>query len=80
MSEAMNTPAQEVRQVHGDITLNPEAAKILAECIGAHAYVLQALVSGRPDLALIEAKRWVDGFKKAADCRPWAQQGEQHDA
>ena len=74
------TPAQEVRQDHGDITLTPDAAKILTECIGAHAYVLQALVNGRPDLALTEAKKWVDGFKEAADHHRQAQrQGDSHE-
>lgn len=49
----------------GDITLSNEGAQILAECVGAHAYVLGALVNGRPDLALNEAKKWVDGFMDA---------------
>lgn len=61
------------RQEAGDMTLTPDAQKILTECIGAHAYVLQALVNGRPDLALTEAKKWVDGFKEAADHHRQAQ-------
>lgn len=49
-----------------DIVLNPEAQKVLTDCIGAHAYVAQTITNGRPDLALAEACKWVDGFKKAA--------------
>ena len=55
-------PAQGVA---GSIVLSQEGAKILAEAIGAHAYVLGALVNGRPDLAMNEAKKWVDGFMDA---------------
>lgn len=55
-------PAQDVA---GSIMLSQEGAKILAEAIGAHAYVLGALVNGRPDLAMNEAKKWVDGFMDA---------------
>lgn len=59
-------PAQDVAtpqpDAGGDITLSNEGAQILAECVGAHAYVLGALVNGRPDLAMNEAKKWVDGF------------------
>ena len=61
------------QQEAGDMTLTPDAQKILTECIGAHAYVLQALVNGRPDLVLTEAKKWVDGFKEAADHHRQAQ-------
>lgn len=50
----------------GDIVLNASAQEILSQCIGAHAYVLGVLANGRPDLAFIEAKKWVDAFKKAA--------------
>lgn len=48
-----------------DMALSPDAQKILTECIGAHAYVVAALVGGRPDLALAEARKWVEAFRKA---------------
>lgn len=57
-----------------DIVLNANAQEILSQCIGAHAYVLGVLANGRPDLAFIEAKKWVDAFKKAA-----AQMEQGHD-
>ena len=66
-------PSQDVQHGDGDLTLTPAAQAILTECIGAHAYVLQAIVNGRPDLALTEAKKWVDGFKQAADHHRQAQ-------
>ena len=66
------TTPQPSQDVH-DLTLTPAAQAILTECIGAHAYVLQAIVNGRPDLALTEAKKWVDGFKQAADHHRQAQ-------
>lgn len=72
-------PGPDVRQGDGDLTLTPAAQAVLTECIGAHAYVLQSLVNGRPDLALTEAKKWVDGFKQAADHHRQAQQGDSHD-
>lgn len=56
-------PAQDVA---GSITLSPAGQEILAQCIAGHAYVLGVLVNGRPDLALIEAKKWVDGFSDAS--------------
>ena len=49
-----------------DIVLNTDAQKILAQCISAHGYVLAALTNGRPDLALAEARLWVESFTEAA--------------
>ncbi|MHA4874854.1 hypothetical protein, partial [Enterococcus faecium] len=49
-----------------DIVLNPEAQKVLAECIGAHAYVVGAITNGREDLALAEASKWVEAFREAS--------------
>jgi oligoribonuclease NrnB/cAMP/cGMP phosphodiesterase (DHH superfamily) len=49
-----------------DIVLNTEAQSILAQCISAHGYVVAALTNGRPDLALAEARLWVESFTEAA--------------
>lgn len=49
-----------------DIVLTPEAQKVLAECIGAHAYVVGAITNGREDLALAEASKWVEAFREAS--------------
>ena len=50
----------------GSVTLTTEAAQIIAQCIGAHAYVMGALQNGRPDLALAESAKWVEGFSHAS--------------
>lgn len=50
----------------GGIVLTPEGQEILAQCVAGYGYVLGVLVNGRPDLALIEAKKWVDGFRDAS--------------
>lgn len=59
-------PAPATVQGDGNIVLNTEAQQIIAQCIGAHAYIVGALENGRPDLAITEAKKWVDAFGAAA--------------
>lgn len=49
-----------------DIVLTPAAQDILAQCIAAHGFVVAALTNGRPDLALAEARNWVESFTEAA--------------
>jgi hypothetical protein len=64
--EAQRLRGQDGQDGHGNIVLTPQAVDVLAQCVAAHSYVLGALANGRPDLALIEAKKWVDGFRDAA--------------
>lgn len=49
------------------MTLSPEGAQLLAEIIGGHAAVVTFLTLGRPDLALEESSKWVEGIDQAAD-------------
>lgn len=51
----------------GSITLSPEGAQLLAEIIGGHAAVVTFLTMGRPDLALEESSKWVEGIDQAAE-------------
>jgi len=62
---ALEAQAEQPEQ-SADIVLNPEAQKVLTDCIGAHAYVVATITNGHPDLALAEASKWVESFREAS--------------
>lgn len=62
-SEQLVPPAQ---ADDGSMVIGQAGQEILAQCIAAHGVVASYLVAGRPDLALVEARYWVEAFMEAA--------------
>lgn len=48
------------------ITISKEGWDLICQAVGGHAAILQFMTLGRHDLALEEARKWVDGFAQAA--------------
>ncbi|EGL1083227.1 ead/Ea22-like family protein [Salmonella enterica subsp. enterica serovar Infantis] len=45
----------------------PTGIQLITEAIGAHGYIVDCLLQGRPDLALEESRKWVSAFGQAAE-------------
>ncbi len=48
------------------VTISKAGWELICQAIGGHAAILQFMTLGRHDLALEEARKWVDGFAQAA--------------
>lgn len=46
--------------------IQPLGVQLITEAIGAHAYIVGCLQQNRPDLALEESLKWVQGISQAA--------------
>lgn len=48
------------------VTVSKAGWELICQAIGGHAAIVQFMVLGRHDLALEEARKWVEGFDQAA--------------